>query len=46
MPTRALLDNRRIPVRVLAYEGNGYFTVLDATDAQLYVHRNRLEFIK
>ena len=32
--------------RVLAYEGNGYFTVLTNRDRRLYLHRDRLTFTK
>lgn len=30
--------------RVLAYEGNGYFTVLTNRDVKLFVHRGRCTF--
>lgn len=45
-PRYALLDKHTPPVRVLAYEGNGYFTVLRHDDAEVFVHRNRLTFCK
>lgn len=43
-PRYALLDNHTPPVRVLGYEGNGYFTVLRWDDAKVFVPRHRLTF--
>ncbi len=31
-------------VRVLSYDGNGMFTVLDSRDTRRFVHRDRLIF--
>lgn len=30
--------------RILSYDGNGYFTLLDNRDHQRYVHRDRITF--
>ena len=33
-------------VRILSYEGNGYFTVLDCRDVRRFVPRERITFTK
>lgn len=48
-PRRALLDGHSRPVRVLAYEGNGFFTVLRSngvSEDEVFVRRERLTFLK
>lgn len=32
--------------RVLAYEGNGYFTLLTNRDVKIYTHRDRITFTR
>lgn len=44
LPEKALLDGKRV-VKVLTYDGNGYFTVLASNDARVFTHRNRLVFL-
>jgi hypothetical protein len=44
LPRRALYRGRQ--VRVLGYEGDNVFRVLDHTDATHRVHRTRMTFVK
>ena len=48
-PQRALLFGQRgRVVKVLTYDGNGFFTVLEVrgkTERRVFVHRDRLTFL-
>lgn len=45
IPTKAHIEGIG-HVRVLGYEGNNRFSVLDRTDTKRFVHRDRLSFRK
>jgi len=44
IPTHAILGKLG-KVRVVSYDRNGYFHVVDNRDERRYVHRDRLKFL-
>lgn len=45
LPTHAIFGTVG-KVRVLSYDRNGYFNVVDSRDVRRYVHRDNLRFVK